>query len=261
MAIGIENTDNVDAPNVDYPYGKVRDDSGANDGTPANTKTLGDFHQFFARLLAESGITANATPDNLTNTFQYYRAFLKAISLRVGIYTDAENLDVYSYDLNQYTNAGVYGVSNYNFLSGPSGMGSNCQMTVSGRGDTAVIQVLTDLDNGAQWVRYFTYPSTWTSWSLIKYASKRFIIPAWNMDADDSISFAHGLSNFKKAIGYDISIRNDNDTTYYVNAGIEYVGFSSTTVEINRIDSGIFDAVGHQSTSFPRGILVVRWEP
>ncbi len=76
MAIGLQNTDNVDGPDGEYPYGKVRDNDGSGNGTPANTKTLGDFHQFFAKLLDEAGIVANGLPDNDYSGFQYFEALL-----------------------------------------------------------------------------------------------------------------------------------------------------------------------------------------
>ncbi len=76
MAIGLQNTDNVDAPDSDYPFGKVRDNDGSGNGTPANTKTLGDFHQFFAKILDAAGIVANGLPDNDYSGFQYFEALL-----------------------------------------------------------------------------------------------------------------------------------------------------------------------------------------
>lgn len=74
MAIGLQNTDNVDAPGGNYPYGKVRDNDGSGNGTPANTKTLGDFHQFFARLNALASVVPNGLPENSLNGFQYNQA-------------------------------------------------------------------------------------------------------------------------------------------------------------------------------------------
>jgi hypothetical protein len=77
MAIKLEDKTNVVAPNATYPYGKIRDNSGSSNGTPVNEQVYGDFHQFFAKMLAESGITANGLPDNQTNGFQYFEALLK----------------------------------------------------------------------------------------------------------------------------------------------------------------------------------------
>lgn len=74
MAIKLENKVNVIAPDSDYPYGAIKDDSGAGDGTPIDVNTYGDFHQFFARFFAESGLVYNDLPDNDYTGFQYYEA-------------------------------------------------------------------------------------------------------------------------------------------------------------------------------------------
>lgn len=89
MAIKLENKTNVLAPNATYPYGNIKDNSGANDGTPVNTQVYGDIHQFFARLLALSGIVANGLPDNATNGFQYYEALQANIQSYVDALVDA----------------------------------------------------------------------------------------------------------------------------------------------------------------------------
>jgi hypothetical protein len=78
MAIKLEDKPNVDAPGGDYPYGNIRDNTGSGNGTPVNKLVYADFHQFFARLLAQSGVVANNLPDNNANGFQYFEA-LQAI--------------------------------------------------------------------------------------------------------------------------------------------------------------------------------------
>jgi len=80
MAIKLENKPNVEAPSAAYPYGAIKDNTGSNDGTPVNTAVYGDFHQFFARMLGESGVTPNDLPDNQTNGFQYFEALRSVIS-------------------------------------------------------------------------------------------------------------------------------------------------------------------------------------
>lgn len=77
MARGLQNTDNVNAPTTDFPYGRVRDNDGTGNGTPANEKTLGDFHQFFARLLDQASSVPNGLPDSAYYGFQYFEALLK----------------------------------------------------------------------------------------------------------------------------------------------------------------------------------------
>ena len=77
MAIALASKTNTIPPSAAYPYGDIRDNDGTNNGTPVDRAVYADFHQFFARLLAEAGITANGLPDNLPNTFQYYLALLE----------------------------------------------------------------------------------------------------------------------------------------------------------------------------------------
>ena len=78
MAIALQDKTNVDAPSVDYPFGKIRD--GEDSGTPVNTEVYGDFHQFFAKLLNEAGITPNGQFDNDDNGFQYVNALKQLIN-------------------------------------------------------------------------------------------------------------------------------------------------------------------------------------
>lgn len=74
MAIKLSSKSNTAAPNGDYPFGRIRDDDGTGNGTPVDTSVYGDFHQFFAKLASESGITLNNLPDNQTNGYQYIEA-------------------------------------------------------------------------------------------------------------------------------------------------------------------------------------------
>lgn len=62
---------NVDNSNlVDYPDGRVKDNTGAGDGTPVNERVYGDIHQTVSKLMRLYGITPNDLPDNETNGFQ-----------------------------------------------------------------------------------------------------------------------------------------------------------------------------------------------
>ena len=83
MAIKLENKTNVTAPDVTYPYGNIKNDTGAGDGTPVNVQVYADFHQFFARMAALAGITYNNLPDNSTNGYQYYDALLSLIQSNI----------------------------------------------------------------------------------------------------------------------------------------------------------------------------------
>jgi len=73
----LQNKTNVVAPNATYPFGNMKDNTGSNDGTPADTEFMTDYVQLFEKMMDESGIVANGDPDNETNGFQLYEAFRK----------------------------------------------------------------------------------------------------------------------------------------------------------------------------------------
>lgn len=79
MAIALENKSNVDPPDSDYPYGRIRNNPGNNTGTPVNEQVYGDFHQFFARMLDQADVVANGLPDNDYSGFQYFEAMEQII--------------------------------------------------------------------------------------------------------------------------------------------------------------------------------------
>lgn len=84
MAVGTINKPNTVAPNITDPFGKIRDDSGANDGTPVNALVYHDLHAFFDSLMEAAGpIVYNGLPDNATNGFQLRQALFAAIRLNV----------------------------------------------------------------------------------------------------------------------------------------------------------------------------------
>ena len=74
MAYAITDKPNTSAPDADYPYGNIKDKTISVAGTPINKLVYADFHQFFARLMAEGNVTPNGLPDNGTNGFQLYEA-------------------------------------------------------------------------------------------------------------------------------------------------------------------------------------------
>jgi hypothetical protein len=81
--IKLEDKPNTIPPSVDYPFGDIKDVSTGNPGTPVSRQVYADFHQFFAKMFAESGLTANDLPDNETNGFQLFDA--------LDVLTDAKN--------------------------------------------------------------------------------------------------------------------------------------------------------------------------
>lgn len=75
MAIGIANKPNTNPADADYPNGDVKDNPS---GTPVNRLVYGDFHQFFEKLMLDSGLVANNQRDNVSNGYQYIEALYKA---------------------------------------------------------------------------------------------------------------------------------------------------------------------------------------
>lgn len=88
MAIKLENKVNTEAPSVAYPFGNIKDNTGSNNGTPVDKNVYADFHQFFAKMMSESGIVYNDLPDNNTDGFQYWLALVEAVKNNCGFKTD-----------------------------------------------------------------------------------------------------------------------------------------------------------------------------
>lgn len=75
----LQNKTNVEAPTVAFPYGKSKDNTGTNNGTPVDVERFNDWDQFFERLFDKSGLTANGLLDSADNGFQLFEAFMNNI--------------------------------------------------------------------------------------------------------------------------------------------------------------------------------------
>lgn len=86
---------NVDLSDlVNYPHGRIKDNTGIGDGTPVDEKTKGDIHQAIEKLMRLYAIEANSLPDNELNGFQIVDAiralaskndFVLPLSLNTGV--------------------------------------------------------------------------------------------------------------------------------------------------------------------------------
>ena len=56
MAIELQTKVNTSAPDANYEFGNIKDNTGSNNGTPVDKNVYADFHQFFAKMVGESGI-------------------------------------------------------------------------------------------------------------------------------------------------------------------------------------------------------------
>ena len=70
----ITSLPNTTAPDADFPYGRFKDTVGANPGTRVNESMAGDWAQFFAKIMAEAGLTSNGLPDSEYSGWQLYEA-------------------------------------------------------------------------------------------------------------------------------------------------------------------------------------------
>lgn len=77
MAIKLSDKPNVEAPSVDYQFGSIQDVSLGVPGTPVSRGVYGDLHQFFEMLMHKSEINHNDLPDNNTNGYQLFEAFMR----------------------------------------------------------------------------------------------------------------------------------------------------------------------------------------
>lgn len=90
------NIDNSDL--VNYPAGRIVNNTGANNGTPVNEEVYGDLHETKDKLIRLAGIVYNDLPDNETNGYQLVEA-LKHLPSKNDI----------RYDLT--SNSGVYRIA------------------------------------------------------------------------------------------------------------------------------------------------------
>jgi len=84
MATGLENFPNITPPDSDFPSGRIKDDTGINDGTPVDLFTNGDVQETFAKLLRLAGIAPNGSFDSEYNGHQYIEALVNLMNYSVG---------------------------------------------------------------------------------------------------------------------------------------------------------------------------------
>ena len=85
MARAIRNKTNVNPPDSDYIFGRVRDDDGSNNGTPVDENLVGDWSQFFEKLMFDAGLPFNGLPDNAYSGFQFIQALQSLIGVRTKV--------------------------------------------------------------------------------------------------------------------------------------------------------------------------------
>lgn len=84
---GIDNSDPVN-----YPNGRIKDNSGAGDGTPVNRTVYSDLHEVFAKLMRLADIAYSGLPDNESTGYQLVDA-LVALAGKNDLITPINSLD------------------------------------------------------------------------------------------------------------------------------------------------------------------------
>lgn len=74
----LTNIDNSDPSN--YPNGRIKNNTGAGNGTPVNEFVYGDLHEAKDKLMRLYGISYNGLPDNETNGYQLIDALIALAS-------------------------------------------------------------------------------------------------------------------------------------------------------------------------------------
>lgn len=265
MARSIQQKTNTDAATGTYPYGNIRDNDGSNNGTPVNVETYGDFHQFFEALMADAGITFNGLPDNLTNGFQLYLAFVAAVRNKQATTTALGTAEI-------ATDAEVQAGTDTERMVTPANLVS--RTATETRTGIAEIATQTEMNTGSDDARMVTALKIKTSPEVVGFdgATKLRIkiveIGDWNMDSTTTVQITHGIADWTKIRSVRAGIRTDADTsvkdinrvdpsTGAVAGSVE--GWDSANVVLQRTTGGHFDSNAYDSTTFNRGWITIEY--
>lgn len=82
----ITDKQNTDVASSTWPYGKIKDKTSTESGTPVNADVYQDHHQFFSKLMDAANITPNGQLDNASNGFQLHDAHVASIETMIKAY-------------------------------------------------------------------------------------------------------------------------------------------------------------------------------
>ena len=125
MARKLSTKESVTPPGGDYPYGRIKDDTGSQDGTPVNEEVYGDIHQFFERLMDEAEVAFNNFPDNSYSGFQYFTALTNYIKGVIDNYPQLRSkvVEIGSWNMDTAATVAVtHGISDYRKIRSISGV-------------------------------------------------------------------------------------------------------------------------------------------
>jgi hypothetical protein len=180
------NKTNVEAPDSDYLYGRIKDNPGNNTGTPVNELVYGDMHQFFERLFALSGLTENELPDNaysgwqlmqaLGNLTMYKQTSVSSLVIGTGSKTFTIDADGHAYTVGMYLKA-VDQANAGNYMKGYVSSITDTTIIVSvdtivGSGTIAAWNINIGAVEDTGWV-LLTPENNWAAFSTIEPAYRK----------------------------------------------------------------------------------------
>lgn len=268
MARSIQQKTRTVAPGGDYTsFGRIKDDTGSNDGTPVDVEVYNDFHEFFDYLMQLAGVTPNGLADNDTNGFQLVESLFKFAQRQQA---PSSFSDTYGTGSKNITLTGDYS-GNYAFK-----VGQNVRYTNAD--DTSYLQgVVTGYTGSTLTVDVYDFnddsPSTNLGTVYLaqqQITGKKIIeIGTWDMDSDAFVAVNHGVDN-TKIRSVNVIIRNDANTiTYDLNrldgsvdtsvAGAVQA-ITSAQVLLRRTNGGSFDTSNYSTTGYNRGWITIEYE-
>ncbi|MDF2457467.1 MAG: hypothetical protein K0R51_3460 [Cytophagaceae bacterium] len=292
MAIGLENFPNITPPDSDFPSGRIKDDTGINDGTPVDLFTNGDVQETFAKLLRMSSITPNGLPDSEYSGHQYIEALINLMNTTVGsnlvkaiigTYTPNDVIILWGVNITPppvgssvitdgaiFYNDKIYRVQGGTVVTA-SDQTLVYKISTSGNPNFAYLAAGPSNSGISNWdqAKHIDQYIPKTD-GLVKIRTKVVPIGNWNMNSTDNVSINHGVSDFTKILSCAVTIINDAGTLLYTpydaafgvggNLGISNI--NPTDVTIYRIDGssgGIFDNSNFQNTGISRGNILIQY--
>lgn len=227
------NVDNSDP--VNYPYGRVKNNTGGNNGTPVNELTTGDWWQFFAVLLDAASFTPNGLPDNNTDGFQLFNALVAIIQLEILVTNATES------------------------AAGSAELATQAE-TNAGTDDARIVTPLKLAGAAGTWANVSTFGTGWVSAvspQVVRYLKDGFKrVQIQGVAANNSFSTNTNITIFTLPVGFRPT--NDLVIPVYIIIGssgsISKVFISSSTGIVLFNDTGLSAqnvAIHLDSISFP----------
>ena len=274
----------VVAPDSDYPFGRIKDTTPTDRGTPANVEVYGDLHQFLEKMFDDSGVTANGLPDNEDNGFQLYRALIDVINKRA-------SADLFRASLPSYATGDII-IMHGCVVGGAVGPGTATLSAGAVFYNDKIYKVQDDasiVTTGVQTLLWKIVPNSavdemtlvagtsgdelgdYDDTTKVKYKKQTVIVPLpnWNMNSTGSISVAHGLTAFQwgKIKGVCVMVINNAKTQKFPLDSVNNVGvpnggvvkIDTTNVDLLRALTLDFDDAAFGVTSDSRGDITIEY--